>query len=525
MGKVHLLDCTLRDGGYVNDWMFGEDTIKGFCQKIANTGIEFLEVGFLKGKEYNPDKAVFPTVADFVPMITPKKEGLKYVGMLDMSAPVELDSIPPYDGTSIDGIRVIFKKDKIEEAYTYCERIQELGYFISVNFVSTDAYEDEEFIEGLKKFNKLNPFAISLVDTFGLFKRKQFLRMCYLADHNLNESVTLAYHAHNNLQQAFGNAEALVELNLKRDVLVDACIFGMGRGAGNLNLELFAEYMNENYDTDYKIEPMLEIMDEYLADIYREKFWGYSLPLYLSATIGCHPNYAIYLAEKDSLNAKDFREILSGIPKEHKAKFSKDKANEFYREYMQKNYDDSKTCETLGEMFKGKRIVLLAPGRSIKENESVVKEYVDAEDTITIAVNFIPDDMNVDYVFSNNMKRFVKIQDNLNVPCILTSNLDNNQTEKYVVEYSKYTSANPEIMDNSGLMLIRLLNALNVNEVFIAGLDGYNGYYGKDYYNKELEYAFSNNAEKRNEMISAELKELNSKIKLNFITSTNYKYE
>ena len=82
----------------------------------------------------------------------------------------------------------------------------------------------------------------------------------------------LAYHAHNNLQQAFGNAEALVEMNLKRDLIIDACVFGMGRGAGNLNLELFAEYMNENYDTHYKIEPMLEIMDEYLNDIYKNKF-------------------------------------------------------------------------------------------------------------------------------------------------------------------------------------------------------------------------------------------------------------
>ncbi len=92
-----------------------------------------------------------------------------------------------------------------------------------------------------------------------------------------------------------GNAEALVEMNLKRDICIDACVFGMGRGAGNLNLELFAEYMNENYDTEYRVEPMLEIMDEYLNDIYREKSWGYSLPLYLSASTGCHPNYAIYL--------------------------------------------------------------------------------------------------------------------------------------------------------------------------------------------------------------------------------------
>ena len=65
--------------------------------------------------------------------------------------------------------------------------------------------------------------------------------MVYLADHNLADGIALAYHAHNNLQQAFGNSESLVEMNLKRDLIIGACIVGMGRGAGNLNLELFAE--------------------------------------------------------------------------------------------------------------------------------------------------------------------------------------------------------------------------------------------------------------------------------------------
>ena len=262
MSRVFLLDCTLRDGGYVNNWAFGEETIKGFCRKIAQTGIEILEVGFIKGDVYDANKSVFPDVQSIASVIQPKAEGLKYVGMLDMSAPIPLDRIVPYDGTSIDGIRVIFKKDKLELAYEYCKRIQELGYFISVNFVGTDLYTDKEFIEGIEKFNSLHPYAMSIVDTFGLIKRKHFLRLAYLADNNMAEDVILAYHAHNNLQQAFGNAEALIEMNLKRDLIVDACVFGMGRGAGNLNLELFAEFMNENYGTHYKIEPMLEIMDE-----------------------------------------------------------------------------------------------------------------------------------------------------------------------------------------------------------------------------------------------------------------------
>lgn len=522
MRKVYLLDCTLKDGGYINDWHFGEETIKGFGKKIAQTGIEIYEVGFIKGDTYDPDKSVFPDTASIANVIQPKAEGLLYVGMLDMSAPVPLDRIAPYDSSSIDGIRVIFKKEKMDEAYEFCKHIQELGYFISVSFVRTDLYTDKEFIEGIEKFNQLYPFAVSIVDSFGLIKRKQFLRLVYLADNNLAEGITLAYHAHNNLQQAFGNAEALVEMNLKRDVIIDACVFGMGRGAGNLNLELFAEYMNENYDTNYKIEPMLEIMDEYLNNIYKTKFWGYSLPLYLSASTGCHPNYAIYLAEKDTLTVKSFNELLKGIPQEEKAKFSKERAEKFYRQYQENYVDDKEAIAHLTAELAGKHVVMLAPGRSLMEYESQVTDECKQDNTVVIAVNFCADKFKPDYVFSSNMRRFNKIQRRTSAKCITISNMQNCEQTDYVVNFASFASQNAEIIDNSGLMLLKLLSAAGVKKVIIAGMDGYSAHQDGDYFDQQLEYDFSKQAEMRNALISEEIKEIQKVMKLRFATPTQY---
>lgn len=521
MGKVLLLDCTLRDGGYVNNWNFGEETIRGFGKKIAQTGIEFYEVGFIKGDTYDPDRSMFPDVESVVSVIQPKSASMKYVGMLDMSAPIPLERISPCDGTSIDGIRVIFKKDKLEEAYRYCKRIQELGYFISVNFVGTDLYTDMEFIEGIRKFNELHPFAMSIVDTFGLIKRKHFLRLAYLADSNMDEGIVLAYHAHNNLQQAFGNAEALVEMNLKRDVLIDACVFGMGRGAGNLNLELFAEYMNENYDAHYKIEPMLEIMDEYLNEIYKTKFWGYSLPLYLSATTGSHPNYAIYLAEKNTLTVKAFNELLQSIPNEDKARFSKEKAEQYYRRYQENYIDDKGALLELSDLLAGKPIVILAPGRSLLTHRSEVQDI--CKNSIAIAANFPAQEFGPQYIFSSNMRRFAKIQGRTDAKCIITSNMKEAVQKDFIVNFASYASKDPDIIDNSALMLLKLLTAIGIKEVSIAGMDGYSEDRDTVYYASDLDYDFSKEAKKRNMLISQELKELSSHIKLNFVTPTAYR--
>ena len=520
MGKVYLLDCTLRDGGYVNDWAFGEESIQGFCRKITQTGIELLVVGFLKGNEYNPDKSVFPDIQSVSNVIKPKVHGIQYVAMLDMSAPLPMERLTPYDGESIDGIRVIFKKDKLGLAYQYCQKIKELGYFFTVNFVSSDLYTDKEFIEGIEKFNALRPRAITIVDTFGLIKRKNFLRMAYLADNNMSPDIALAYHAHNNLQQAFGNAEALVEMGLNRDLIIDACVFGMGRGAGNLNLELFAEYLNENYGAHYKIEPMLEIMDEYLNDIYRNKFWGYSLPLYLSATTGSHPNYAIYLAEKNSLPVKAFNELLQRISKEDKAVFSKDKAEKYYREYMENYLDDKNAIETLAQQFAGKKILLLAPGKSLSAYRETIAER--SKGAVVFAANFTGMGFPVDYVFSSNMRRYVKIQGRTEAACIITSNMKDAESYDYVVNFSSYASKYPAIIDNSGLMLLKLLMAAGVKEVSVAGMDGYTEDSETAYYDTSLYYDFSKAARERNRLISEELKEIRKHMVLHFLTPTAY---
>src|SRR5574344_798162 len=329
MGKVNLLDCTLRDGGYINDWQFGNEAIKGTAEKLSQAGVEMFEIGFIKDEPFSNDRTVFPNIQCIEQFIQPKSPKMLYIGMIDAGNPVPIENIIPYDGKSIDAIRVIFKKDKIDFAFNYCKQIIEKGYKVFVQFVGTDSYSDEEFVQTIKKFNEINPFAMSIVDTFGTIKRKTFLRLIYLADNNMNPEIVLGYHAHNNLQQAFGNAETFVEMNLKRDICIDACVFGMGRGAGNLNIELFADFMNENYGTEYKIEPILEIMDDYLQETYNKRFWGYCLPYYLSAVNNCHPNYAVYYAEKQTLTEKSFNELLKSIPINERRVYKKENAEKY----------------------------------------------------------------------------------------------------------------------------------------------------------------------------------------------------
>lgn len=519
MNKVFLLDCTLRDGGYINDWNFGFTAIKGFSDKISKTGVEFYEIGFLKNIKYDRNRTLFSCIDDIKKIVVPKSDKMKYIAMIDINDKIPIENIPKCDCSSIDGLRIIFKKNKIRDAYEYCEQIKKLGYMVFVQFVSTDIYTDDEFRESIKMFNKIEPYAVSIVDTFGLMNKKLFLRYVSLADNFLDNKIVLGYHAHNNLQQAQSNAEAFVELNLKRDIVIDGCVFGMGRGAGNLNLELFAQYLNEHYQANYNIEPMLEIMDEYLNDIYKEKFWGYSLPLYLSAINACHPNYAIYLAEKNCLTEKSFSELLKQISFEDKQVFSKEKADKYYLEYQQNLIDDTDTIECLKHCFKDKNILLIAPGRSILDYKDKIDNIVDC---ITLSVNFKGLNNKTDYIFCSNMKRYVKIENNTKSKCIITSNMKEAHKFDYMINFSSYICNDSLIIDNSGVMALKLLEKLGVRKVYIAGMDGYSDESIISYADKSLEFDFSSVAEKRNQLISQELSKISKNVNLEFVTPTKY---
>src|SRR5699024_5836630 len=133
--------------------------------------------------------------------------------------------------------------------------------------VGTAGYSDEELIRLIKRINQLNPYAFYLVDTLGTMYGKLLLRQIILADNNLAEGIKLGYHSHNNLQMSFANAQKLLEYKTDRTLILDCSANGMGRGAGNLCTELILNYYNREYDSRYRVLPILETVDKYITAI------------------------------------------------------------------------------------------------------------------------------------------------------------------------------------------------------------------------------------------------------------------
>lgn len=308
MNKIQILDCTLRDGGYVNDWQFGDVPAQNIVKGLTKTGVDYVEVGFIKLCDYVADKIQFNHMDQISSLFKPTKQKLSLIVEVGYGYPVS--NFPERSENTVDLVRVIMWKRMLKEGLKYCKELKQKGYEVGVQATRTEQYNDEEFADFIKMFSEISPKGIYIVDTFGLLDKDALLHYAAIADNNLAENICLGYHAHNNMQQAFSNALTMIEHEWKHNIMLDASVMGMGRGAGNLCLELLLKYLNEHRSGTYNIEPLWEITDKYILPFYKESPWGYSIPYLLSAMNGKNPSYIHYI-EKAGLTIEQISRLFT----------------------------------------------------------------------------------------------------------------------------------------------------------------------------------------------------------------------
>lgn len=471
MNKIQVLDCTLRDGGYCNNCRFGFENEKKIVHGLVEANVDIIECGFLMNTvEYDQDITRFTSLNEVAKIIPENKEGKTFVMLTDYGK-YRPEDLPEYDGVSVDGLRVAFhKKDRIA-ALKECKKIKNKGYKVFVQAMVSLSYTDEEFLDLIRRVNELEPYAFYIVDSFGMMKRKDLTRLFYLVEHNLNEKVKIGFHSHNNMQLAYSNAQSLVDLHSDRELIIDSSVYGMGRGAGNLNTELFVQYLNDNADGNYDIKPLLSIIDEILNEFYQRNYWGYSLPNYLSAAHNAHPNYAGYLDDKKTLTVENMNEIFDMMDEDKKVSYDKDYIEQLYLGYMATGKLQEEHKAELQEKIKGKTILLIAPGKSSIEEREKIASFIN-EDVVTISVNYNYPLVNSDYIFLSNLRRFRELDASNREKCIVTSNIPADNV--YIqTKYRELLCDIEAVKDNAGLMAIKYFTQMGAKKIYLAGFDGY----------------------------------------------------
>lgn len=531
--NVQLLDCTLRDGGYVNNWNFGYNTTICILDRLIEAGVDIIEVGFLDEREnlnlnrtIQPDSRSLDTLlAEVIPGET------MLVAMIDYGT-CSIEHILPCNESKIDGIRVIFKRPKMKDAILFGKELSELGYKVFLQIVSITDYSDKDIIDFIKLANEADPYAVSMVDTYGLMHKEKMLRYFSLLDQNLNAEICIGYHSHNNFQLAYANTCELIKFAAKHDIIVDGTVYGIGKSAGNAPLELLAMYLNENHGKRYELNQILEVIDTNILRIYQQKQWGYSLHYFLSASNNCHPNYINYLLSKKTLSVASINEIASNIPDEFKLNYNQRCVEELYRDFQKKIELMGASFLELQRTLSSQRILIIGPGPTIASHQKEIECYINNYRPIIISTNFVPPNYSVDYLFISNAKRynmlssiFRKLSDK--VAIIASSNITTTgKPFDYLISYEEFLDNDLFIEDNALIMLLKALCRSDdylPSSIALAGFDGFAQKSNHSYFDEFMELGNDYlHMSKVNDAIIKRLPEFRGKTNIIFLTPSLY---
>jgi len=528
--NLKFLDCTLRDGGFVNDWKFGKLSIRSLVSRLDSAGIDIIEVGFLDDNvTYNEDRSLFPNIQSIAKTLgnsLPKQSEL--VAMIDFGH-FSKELLIPQKESVINGIRLIFKKKDAKAAIDFAKEIKCCGYKIFLNPVSISSYNDIEILELIGEINKIKPEAMSIVDTYGLMFLNDIKRYLFLIDGNLTFDIALGYHSHNNLQMANANCIELINMNFKRKIIIDSSILGMGKSAGNACTELITAYSEKNSIKQVDLDQILECAYADIMKFYGNQKWGYGIEFLISSIHDCSPDWPKFLMKQNTLSIKNIRSIISNLPMEGRMiiYYSEKLAKQKYLEFVDKELDDTICRNQLKEIIFSRELLLLCPGSSLQKYEKKIHEHIKNVNPIVISVNFITDTFVSDYTFISNSKRYSqsvsKYHDLRNKPkIIVTSNITpvNNMMPDMVFNYKiLYDMINLE-GNNSTVLLLALLKSIGIEQLSIVGFDGFKTDTSNDYFENNIDLSTWLQAEKENDVIMKQLNALMSKneISLDWLT-------
>lgn len=272
MNNLKVVDVTLRDGGCVNNFNFGQACMESILYAQEAAGIDIIEMGYIDEKNGSDSERTQYKNEKVIPkcILKHKKTDTTYVAMLDYGK-FNVDHFAPKTDDGIDGIRMAFHKKNRQDMLPLGRKLIDKGYKFYIQPMITMRYSDAELIELIDLVNKKLPDASGfyIVDSFGEMRPNDMSRMLNLVDHNLIPTMPLGFHSHNNLQLSYSNAMAMLQFPTIRDLMLDCSIMGMGKGAGNLNTELLLEHLNLFYGKNYKIAPLLEVKGWNDEDIWK----------------------------------------------------------------------------------------------------------------------------------------------------------------------------------------------------------------------------------------------------------------
>lgn len=308
--KIKVFDCTIRDGGLINDHDFSDDFVRAVYRSLSLSGVDYMEIGYKNSKRLFPEekygKWKFCDDEHILKIIDGVESKMKISVMVDIGR-VDIDDIGPKRESPVDMIRVAAYVKDIDKAIHMVNNFAQKGYETTVNIMAISRTLDNELNEALHQLEEESKAdVIYIVDSFGALYQETTEFLIKKAK-SIIKSKEVGIHAHNNQQLAFANT---IEAIIHNANYCDATVYGLGRAAGNCPLELLLGFLkNPKFD----IRPVLDLISSQFIPLREKMEWGYIIPYAITGMLDEHPKSAIELrAGHKRENYREFYDSLKG---------------------------------------------------------------------------------------------------------------------------------------------------------------------------------------------------------------------
>ena len=498
LSDFKILDCTIRDGGYLNNWQFDKKLVREVYRSASKAGVDVVEMGYRGNARYF-DKKTYGlwrfSKENALREVTEGIYGAKIALMADVDR-IKADDFIKKDQSVIDIVRVACHKNDIAAAIKLLEKIKQKGYQVSLNTMGYSNFTSKEKKALIAILKSSNLDIVYLVDSYGSLFPGQIKPM--LAPLLTVPHIKVGFHPHNSLQMAFANTLEAIKAGAH---FVDSTFYGMGRGAGNLPTEILILYAELLGNKKYNAVPILNCIDTYFLPMQNKWKWGYQLPFMLSGMYKCHPNYAKNLVEFREFTIEDICKGMEFIEKANPVGYSHEvfknlvggglvgrlKEGRGAKEAKVRNRKPKKVPYV--NRYKDRDFLILANGPTLKEYKPKIDKFIENINPVIMGANNLSGMYAPHYHAFNNKRRFMMYADKVSEKSKLF--LSQHFPEELIKEYASFGhekiyykdsfNANFEIKDGVirsncrtvSILLLGVAIAMGAKRIFAAGMDGY----------------------------------------------------
>jgi 4-hydroxy 2-oxovalerate aldolase len=500
-----ILDCTIRDGGFINNWHFPMKLVKDLYRAVSKSGVDYIEIGYRTSRNLthnvDPEQAG-PwrfTSEEMIEELVQGVSGVPIALMVDYGN-IDPEDIPDVSQSWVRLYRVAVHRDKVLQAITLCDMIARKGYQVTIQLMNIAKFPSEDLEKIICPLRDSHISFVYFADSYGTLLPTDMQKIMTILQ---KTGKPLGFHAHNNLQLAFANTLEAIRLGVE---MVDGTVYGMGRGAGNLPLETLIAYLEKTgTNHHYNVLPVLELIDQHFQKLAREFPWGYNLPYMLSGIYEVHPNFASSLVDCQEYCIEDIQTVLELISKINPIGFDRklitrimergfsrevkfDLNNESQLVTVKPTHDLNKLGPvTYQNRHPGRDFLILANGHSLKKYQDKVQRFIQLYDPIVLASNDVFEPFVPHYHVFSNKKHFIRCIKNVHpsaallLSCGFPEKLIRENTSR-PFEYIHHIDMSDQLKIENGVILsncrtvsvlsLAIAIVMGAKRITVAGLDG-----------------------------------------------------